>query len=129
MKPDLSEEQITELVKKVDTIISENGGEVLRTTMMGKRKLFYEIKGNLRGIYVHSVFLGGNKLIPELERRMRISEEVVRYQTIKLENHVRDIEGKKDYYKSQKFEEVLSVISKPTKEVKDDYDKFKPKGV
>ncbi len=129
IKPDLSEDQITELTKKVDGIIAENGGEILRTTLMGKRKLFYEIKGNLRGIFVHSVFLGKNKLVPELERRLRISEDVVRYQTIKLEDHVRDVEGKKAYYKSQKFEDMLSIISKPTKEVKDDYDKFKPKGV
>ena len=129
MKPDLSDEEQKELVKKVEDIIVQNKGEVLRTTPMGKRKLFHETKGQLRGAFVHSVFVGNNKLVPELERKLRINENVIRYQTIKLVDYVKDIEARKAYYNSPKFEETAAVITKPIKEVKDDYDKFKPRGV
>jgi len=129
MKPDLSDEEQKELVKKVEDIIVQNKGEVLRTTPMGKRKLFHETKGQLRGAFVHSVFVGNNKLVPELERKLRINENVIRYQTIKLVDYVKDIEARKAYYNSPKFEETAAVIAKPIKEVKDDYDKFKPRGV
>lgn len=128
-KSELTEEQMTELMGLIDQVITENNGTVLRTTLMGKRKLFYEIKGNLRGSYVHTVFLGDNKLVSEFERKLRINENVLRYQTLKQLDHVKDVEARKAYYHSPKFEEVVTIMTKPTKEVKDDYDKFRPKGV
>ena len=129
MKPDLTDEEQKNLVKKVEDIIAENNGVLLRTTPMGKRKLFHETKGQLRGSFVHSVFLGNNKLVPELERKLRIDENVIRYQTIKLVDLVTDVEARKEFYNSPKFEETAAVIAKPIKEVKDDYDKFRPRGV
>ncbi len=127
-KPDITDEKLTEVMNGIVDVIKQNGGDILKTTLMGKRKFFFEIKGNLRGIYVHTIFVGGNNLIAEFERRLRINEEVVRYQTIKLHDNIKDVEQRKAYYNSPEYEELMGVISKPTKEVKDDYDKFKPKG-
>ena len=129
MKPDLTDEDQKNLVAKIESIITDNSGQVLKTTSMGKRKLFHETKNQLRGSFVHSIFLGNNKLVPELERKLRIDENVIRYQTIKLIDLVTDIDARKEYYSSSKFEEVSAVLAKPIKEVKDDYDKFKPRGV
>jgi len=129
MKPDLTDEDQKALVTKIEGIITKSQGQVLKTTSMGKRKLFHETKGQLRGSFVHSIFLGNNKLVPELERKLRINENVIRYQTIKLIDLVNDVEARKEYYSSSKFEEVSAVLAKPIKEVKDDYDKFKPRGV
>ena len=129
MKPDLTDEEQKNLIKKVEDIIAENQGVLLRTTPMGKRKLFHETKGQLRGAFVHSVFLGNNKLVPELERRLRIDENIIRYQTVKLIDLVTDVEARKEYYNSPKFDEMAAIIAKPIKEVKDDYDKFRPRGV
>ncbi len=129
MKPDLTDEEQKNLVKKVEDIIAENKGQLLKVTPMGKRKLFHETKGQLRGAFMHTIFLGNNKLVPELERRLRIDENVIRYQTIKLIDLVTDVEARKAYYNSQKFDEFAGIIAKPIKEVKDDYDKFKPRGV
>jgi small subunit ribosomal protein S6 len=129
MKPDLTDEEQKNLVTKIEEVIAENKGQLLKTTVMGKRKLFHETKGHLRGSFVHSVFLGNNELVPELERKLRIDENVIRYQTIKLVEFVSDIEARKEYYNSSKFEELATTIAKPIKEVKDEYDKFKPRGV
>ena len=128
-KPEISDEDLATVKEVFENVVKDFKGEVFKTTVMGKRKLFYEVKGNLRGLFLHSVFTGNNKLISELERRLRISENVIRYQTIKLDSYVKDIEAKKAFYKSEKFEETTAVLTKAMKEVKDDYDKFKPKGV
>ena len=127
-KPEISDEDLASVKELFENIVKDHKGDVLKTTVMGKRKLFYEVKGNLRGLFVHSVFTGNNKLISELERRLRINENVIRYQTIKLISYVKDVEARKEFYKSEQFEETNAVLTKAMKEVKDDYDKFKPKG-
>ncbi len=128
-KPEISDEDLSNLKELFKNVVMDHKGEVLKTTVMGKRKLFYEVKGNLRGLFIYSAFTGNNLLVSELERRLRINENVIRYQTIKLDDHVTDIEAKREFYKSSKFEETNAVLTKAMKEVKDDYDKFKPQGV
>ncbi len=128
-KPEISDEELAKVKELFENVVKDHAGEVLKTTVMGKRKLFYEVKGTLRGLFLYSTFTGNNKLITELERRLRINENVIRYQTIKLDSYVKDIEAKRAFYKSEKFEDSTAVLTKAMKEVKDDYDKFKPQGV
>ncbi len=78
MRPELDEQQVQANVEKFANIIN-NGGEISKTTMMGKRRLAYEINKIRDGIYVLVNFKGTNEVINELDRVMRISDEVIRF--------------------------------------------------
>ena len=78
LRPELDEQQVQANVEKIAGIIN-NGGEITKTTMMGKRRLAYEINKIRDGIYVLINFKGTNEVINEMDRVMRISDEVIRF--------------------------------------------------
>lgn len=85
LRPDLREEQIEQAVNKYQTFIQEQGAEQIEIQNRGKRRLAYEIGKQREGIYIQMNYQGPGALIAPLERSMRLSEEVIRYLTIKQE--------------------------------------------
>jgi small subunit ribosomal protein S6 len=85
LRPDLGEEQVEEAVNKYQNLIREQGAEQIDVQNRGKRRLAYEIQRQRDGIYVQMTYQGPGTLIAPLERAMRLSEEVLRYLTIKQE--------------------------------------------
>ncbi|MEM6335859.1 MAG: 30S ribosomal protein S6 [Bacteroidota bacterium] len=81
----LSEEQIKDLVSRVDAYIKDNGGIVVDRYEWGMRKLAYEMDGRGNGYYVNLYYEGPAELPARLERAMRINESVIRYLTLKLD--------------------------------------------
>ncbi|GAB4527060.1 MAG: hypothetical protein Tsb0014_07560 [Pleurocapsa sp.] len=84
LRPDLSEEQVGEAVEKYKNYLSENGAEDVQVQVKGKRRLAYPVKKHLDGIYVQMNFQSDGSQIASLERMMRLSEEVIRYLSLKL---------------------------------------------
>ncbi|WP_166245827.1 30S ribosomal protein S6 [Paenibacillus turpanensis] len=78
LRPELDEQQVQAAVEKFANIIN-NGGEITKQNVMGKRRLAYEINKIRDGIYVLVNFKGNNEVIKELDRVMRISDEVIRF--------------------------------------------------
>lgn len=78
LRPDLEEEAMTGAIDKVAKIITDQGGTVDKTDKWGKRKLAYEIKGYQEGIYVLTGFQGTPRVARELDRVLKISDEVLR---------------------------------------------------
>ena len=85
LRPDLGEEQVSQQVSKYQTFIQEQGADQIEIQNRGKRRLAYEIGKNREGIYIQMNYQGPGALIAPLERSMRLSEEVIRYLTIKQE--------------------------------------------
>lgn len=85
LRPDLGEEQVEEAVNKYQNLIREQGAEQIEIQHRGKRRLAYEIKKQRDGIYIQMNYKGPGALIAPLERAMRLSDEVIRYLTIKQE--------------------------------------------
>ena len=85
LRPDLGEEQVSQQISKYQTFIQEQGADQIEIQNRGKRRLAYEIGKNREGIYVQMNYQGPGALIAPLERSMRLSEEVIRYLTIKQE--------------------------------------------
>jgi small subunit ribosomal protein S6 len=79
MRPDIPEEKYKEYVEKYNTLIQENGGEVLNVDIWGKRRLAYEIEKVREGYYILLQMQCDTALPKELERNFKISEEVIRY--------------------------------------------------
>lgn len=85
LRPDLGDEQVEQAIAKYQNLIQEQGAENIEIQQRGKRRLAYEINRQREGFYVQMNYQGPGKIIAPLERSMRLSEEVIRYLTIKQE--------------------------------------------
>ncbi len=85
LRPDIPEEEVeSHLTKYRDTLV-ETGAEVLDNQMRGKRRLAYPINKHKEGIYVQLSHNGDGQQVAVLEKAMRLSEDVIRYLTVKQE--------------------------------------------
>jgi small subunit ribosomal protein S6 len=75
----LEDEQKAAMVETVKEIISNGGGEVIKTDVLGMRKLAYPIKKKNEGYYAVVEFNAPADLPKELDRRLRISDNVIRH--------------------------------------------------
>ncbi|MEA5598020.1 30S ribosomal protein S6 [Rivularia sp. UHCC 0363] len=83
LRPDLIDEQVEQNISKYENLLKENGAENLEIQNRGKRRLAYEINRHRDGVYVQMNYTGKGDAIAPMERAMRLSEEVIRYLTIK----------------------------------------------
>ncbi|MHA6531584.1 30S ribosomal protein S6 [Paenibacillus sp. BAC0078] len=79
IRPDIEQEAVQAAVEKFQGIISNGGGEITKHDVQGKRRLAYEIKKFRDGVYVLVNFTAEPAVVTELERIMKISDEVIRY--------------------------------------------------
>ena len=84
LQPELSEDEIKSVTAKAQDVIASYNGECLRMDDWGIRKLAYPIKKSARGRYYYLRFDGESALIAELERRLRLDEKVLRYQSVNI---------------------------------------------
>jgi len=82
VRSDLDQEAVQATVDKFAGIIA-NGGEVISQEILGKRRLAYEIKKHRDGIYVLIQFHAQPETVAELDRVMRITDEVIRHLIVK----------------------------------------------
>ena len=85
LRPDLTDEQVEQAIAKYQNLLKEQGAEDIQIQNRGKRRLAYEIKKQRDGIYIQMNYSGPGTAIAPMERAMRLSEEVIRYLTIKQE--------------------------------------------
>ena len=83
LRPDIPEEEVDNHLKKYSEILEKSGTEVLDSQMRGKRRLAYPIAKHKEGIYVQLSHRGDGQQIAILEKAMRLSEDVIRYLTVK----------------------------------------------
>ena len=83
VKPTLTEEEIATQITKVKDILSKEGAELAATNDMGMRKLAYPVEKHSRGYYTVLLYKAEGTLIEELERNLKISEDVIKFLTVK----------------------------------------------
>ena len=83
LRPDIPEEEVDNHLKKYSEILEKSGTEVLDSQMRGKRRLAYPIGKHKEGIYVQLSHTGDGQQVAILEKAMRLSEDVIRYLTVK----------------------------------------------
>ncbi len=88
LRPDTNQEGITHVNSKVRQVIESMGGKTLKLDNWGKRKLAYEIKKQLKGIYMYWQFLATAGVVEEIERNLRMLDSVIRYYTVKVDEDV-----------------------------------------
>ncbi len=81
----LGDEEIETASGKIKDLITNSGGEILKTDVWGRRKLAYEIKKQKKGFYLLLVFKAPSAAIKKLEDYYKVFDPVVKYMVIKLE--------------------------------------------
>ena len=86
-RQDISATQVEGLTEEFTKIIGDNGGEVKKTESWGLRSLQFRIKKNRKGHYVLMNIDAPAPAVQEMERQMRINEDILRYMTIRVDEH------------------------------------------
>ena len=85
LRPDIAEDEVNNHIDKYNKLLEEFGGIILDSQMRGKRRLAYQISKHREGIYVQLSHQGDGQHISKIEKAMRLSEDVIRYMTVKQE--------------------------------------------
>src|ERR1700740_2970345 len=85
VRPDMTEEDLDKLISTLQSVVPPSGGTVVRIDKMGKRRLAYTVRRFHDGIYVLMVVEGGGPLMHELERRLRVTEPVIKFLTVRVD--------------------------------------------
>jgi len=88
LKPDVTNDQIGQANTKIRHVIEAGGGRLLKVENWGRRKLAYEVKKQLKGVYVFFNYLGGAGLVDEVERNLHLTDTVIRYYSVKAAENV-----------------------------------------
>ena len=88
LRPDTTQDGIRTVNTRVRTVIDQLGGRLLKLDNWGKRKLAYEVKKQLKGIYLYWQYLGTSGTVEELERNLRMLDIVIRYYTVKVDQDI-----------------------------------------
>ena len=83
--PGVSEEDVTRLSDNLRQTITDQGGTITKSEDMGRRQLVYPIDRNNEGHYMLLEIDGTGREIAELERRMRVNDQVIRYITVRVD--------------------------------------------
>jgi len=88
LRPDIAEDEVTNHINKYNKLLEEFGGTILDSQMRGKRRLAYQIAKHREGVYVQLSHQGDGQHIFKIEKAMRLSEDVIRYMTVKQEGNL-----------------------------------------
>jgi small subunit ribosomal protein S6 len=92
LPPDTTEQQVGELHEQIAATVSRLNGTIEKTDPWGRRKLAYEIGHFKEGVYVLEVINGSGELMKELDRRLRVMDQVVRHMIVRVDQEKKVVE-------------------------------------
>ena len=87
--PTVGEDGVADLHTQVEEIVSRGGGEIEKTDNWGRRRLAYEIKRHHEGTYVLELINGPGELVRELDRRLKVTDEVLRHLVVRVDEDLK----------------------------------------
>ncbi|GGA69951.1 hypothetical protein GCM10011507_21890 [Edaphobacter acidisoli] len=85
VRPDVEEADIDKLIEGFEKNVTDGGGEVKSTEKMGRRRLAYTVRKFNDGFYVLMTIAAAGSLVGEIERRLRVSEQVIKFITVRID--------------------------------------------
>jgi small subunit ribosomal protein S6 len=85
VRPDMPEEDLDKLISTLETAVSSSGGTMKNVEKMGKRRLAYTVRRFHDGVYLLLTVEGSGGLIHELERRLRVTEPVLKFISVRID--------------------------------------------
>lgn len=105
MRPDIDADSAERLGSRLADIVTREQGRLTKVETWGRRRLAYDITKHRRGVYVYLKYLGGGRVVSEVERNLRLTDGVLKYQTVLLRNDV-EVEGVTVVEDEVKFERL-----------------------
>jgi small subunit ribosomal protein S6 len=95
LKPDTSPEDVDAFVEQIQQVITNGKGTVDKTDKWGVRKLAYRVQKYAEGHYILIQFTSTPELVHEVERRMRVTDGVIKFITVRIDEKLKKIEKRK----------------------------------
>ena len=98
--PDASDAQVAELHTQIEQIVQRYQGTFDKTENWGRRKLAYEIGHHREGTYVVETITGSGEMVKEIDRRLRVIDQVIRHLTVRVDEDLRVADRTRDARKA-----------------------------
>jgi small subunit ribosomal protein S6 len=92
LPPETTEQQATELHDQLQAVVGRMNGAIEKTENWGRKKLAYDIGRHKEGVYVLEVVNGSGELMKELDRRLRVMDQVVRHMIVRVDEEKKVVE-------------------------------------
>src|SRR5436190_22978417 len=92
LPPDTTEQQVTELHQQVEGVVSRMSGQIEKTENWGRKRLAYDIGHNKEGVYVLDVINGSGELMKEIDRRLKVMDQVLRHMIVRVDEEKKVVE-------------------------------------
>jgi small subunit ribosomal protein S6 len=92
LPPETTDAQVTELHDQVAAVVSRMNGQIEKTENWGRKRLAYEISRHKEGVYVLEVINGSGELMKELDRRLRVMDQVIRHIVVRVDEEKKVVE-------------------------------------
>jgi small subunit ribosomal protein S6 len=92
VRPDMEEADVDKLIAGLEHTITQGGGTVKSTEKLGRRKLSYMVRKFADGNYVLLVIQAEGSLVAEVERRLRVTEPVIKFITVRMDEEEKRVE-------------------------------------
>ena len=92
LPPDTTEQQVAELHTQVEQVVARMNGQIEKTENWGRRRLAYEIGHQKEGVYVLQVINGSGELMKELDRRLKVMDQVIRHLVVRVDEEKKVVE-------------------------------------
>ena len=86
LPPDSTEQQVAELHEQIAAVVSRLNGQIEKTDNWGRRRLAYEIGPHKEGVYVLELINGSGDLMKEIDRRLRVLDQVIRHIVVRVDD-------------------------------------------
>lgn len=88
LKPDVDADSAEKVGTRLAEVVGREAGRLTKVETWGRRRLAYDIAKHRRGVYVYLKYLGNGRTVSEVERNLRLSDGVLKYQTVLVESNV-----------------------------------------
>jgi small subunit ribosomal protein S6 len=90
LRPATPEDEIAKIMKTLETVISAHKGTIVKNENWGTKRLAYRVAKNREGIFIYlQMTTTDGEMVRELERRLKVAEPVIKYQTVRLDEEMK----------------------------------------
>jgi small subunit ribosomal protein S6 len=114
VRPDLPEEETDQLIEKLTTLVAGQGGNVDKVDKWGVRKLAYRVQKRSEGFYVLLQFTAKPETVKELERQLRVQDQVMKFLTVRIDEKLKKIAKRKKSRDTRAARKPATPVASPS---------------